>query len=176
MWTEERHQTTGSLVTEAEDSSYCRTPSVASPRITMPGPTDHDDVDGADHDAADQLIAMRGMRTPVPSRSNHDGAAYQIVAHIHVETTKATTASTLLRPSRELSDFVAESGGSRGFHVAGAGTSVHDGIDMPFELREDVRVNGASPDSIHCGAGICAKRVPRSAAVWSTHQGRVHSY
>jgi len=55
----------------------------------MPGPTDHDDVDGADHDAADQLIAMRGMRTPVPSRSNHDGSAYQIVAHINVETTKS---------------------------------------------------------------------------------------
>ena len=44
-------QTTGSLVTEAEDSLHCRTPKRRFAPITMPGPTDHDDVDG--------LITMR---------------------------------------------------------------------------------------------------------------------
>jgi len=38
-------QTTGSLVTEAEDSLHCRTPKRRFAPITMRGPTDHDDVD-----------------------------------------------------------------------------------------------------------------------------------
>jgi hypothetical protein len=44
-------QTTGSLVTEAEDSLHCRTPKRRFAPITMRGPTDHHDVDG--------LITMR---------------------------------------------------------------------------------------------------------------------
>lgn len=38
-------QTTGTLVTEAEESLHCRTPKRRFAPITMPGPTDHDDVD-----------------------------------------------------------------------------------------------------------------------------------
>jgi len=38
-------QTTGSLVTEAEDSVHCRTPKRRFAPITMRGPTDHHDVD-----------------------------------------------------------------------------------------------------------------------------------
>ncbi len=43
--TEERRPNPGSLVMEAQDSLHCRTPQRRFAPITMPGPTDHDDVD-----------------------------------------------------------------------------------------------------------------------------------
>ena len=113
-----------------------------------------------------QRVSMLSLASPAPSRSNKDASAYQSVV-IPKRRRRNATGAGAGAPRIRCGEF-----GSGGFHVAGAGASVHDSINIPFQLREDVRDLTPLHGTADGSAGICAKRVPSSAALCSTHQER----